>query len=407
MVRFEVKKIFSRAGGKLALLLLFIILVIVSVFAVRYVDYTDENGNNTYGFQAVRLLRERKSEWSGYLTEDVFAAVIKENAAIEATPEAKSKDFHENNKAYAKKQGFSDIRDIINSSLSSFREYNYYLIDGANVDDSKYVYQRRISTLQEWLNSDEAKDRYSASQKEFFLEKYQELDTPLYYEDADGWKALLEYSQTIIMLTMLILSFLVCGIFSGEYQLKADAVFFSTAEGRRKGIRAKILAGLVMITIVYWGMVIIYSLVVLGILGTSGWNCPIQTSLYGWKSLYNITFFEDYLFTIIGGYIGNLAILFAEMLLSVITRSAVISITFPFVILFLPSFVGGIDRLSEFLGLFPDQLLQIGVAVRLFNTYEIGSKVFGALPILFISYPIIVCLMIPIIYQIYRKSEIR
>ncbi|SDB69631.1 hypothetical protein [Butyrivibrio sp. INlla16] len=295
MVRFEIKKIFSRAGGKLALLLLFIILVIVSVFAVRYVDYTDENGNNTYGFQAVRLLRERKSEWSGYLTEDVFAAVIKENAAIEATPEAKSKDFHENNKAYAKKQGFSDIRDIINSSLSSFREYNYYLIDGANVDDSKYVYQRRISTLQEWLNSDEAKDRYSASQKEFFLEKYQELDTPLYYEDADGWKALLEYSQTIIMLTMLILSFLVCGIFSGEYQLKADAVFFSTAEGRRKGIRAKMLAGLVMITIVYWGMVIIYSLVVLGILGTSGWNCPIQTSLYGWKSLYNITFFEDYL----------------------------------------------------------------------------------------------------------------
>ena len=407
MVRFEIKKIFSRAGGKLALLLLFIILVIVSVFAVRYVDYTDENGNNTYGFQAVRLLRDRKSEWSGYLTEDVFATVIKENAAIEATPEARSKDFHDNNKAYAKKQGFSDIRDIINSSLSSFREYNYYLIDGASVDDSKYVYQRRISTLREWLNSDEAKDRYSADQKAFFLEKYQELDTPLYYEDADGWKALLEYSQTIIMLTMLILSFLVCGIFSGEYQLKADAVFFSTAEGRRKGIRAKILAGLVMITIVYWGMVIIYSLVVLGILGTSGWNCPIQTSLYGWKSLYNITFFEDYLFTIIGGYIGNLAILFAEMLLSVITRSAVISITFPFVILFLPSFVGGIDRLSEFLGLFPDQLLQIGVAVRLFNTYEIGSKVFGALPILFISYPIIICLMIPIIYQIYRKSEIR
>nr|WP_297703641.1 ABC transporter permease [uncultured Butyrivibrio sp.] len=407
MVRFEIKKIFSRAGGKLALLLLFIILVIVSVFAVRYVDYTDENGNNTYGFQAVRLLRDRKSEWSGYLTEDVFATVIKENAAIEATPEARSKDFHDNNKAYAKKQGFSDIRDIINSSLSSFREYNYYLIDGASVDDSKYVYQRRISTLREWLNSDEAKDRYSADQKAFFLEKYQELDTPLYYEDADGWKALLEYSQTIIMLTMLILSFLVCGIFSGEYQLKADAVFFSTAEGRRKGIRAKILAGLVMITIVYWGMVIIYSLVVLGILGTSGWNCPIQTSLYGWKSLYNITFFEDYLFTIIGGYIGNLAILFAEMLLSVITRSAVISITFPFVILFLPSFVGGIDSLSEFLGLFPDQLLQIGVAVRLFNTYEIGSKVFGALPILFISYPIIICLMIPIIYQIYRKSEIR
>ena len=63
------------------------------------------------------------------------------------------------------------------------------------------------------------------------------------------------------------------------------------------------------------------------------------------------------------------------------TRSAVVSITFPFVLLFLPSFVGNIGAISGMPGLMPDQLLQIGVAVRLFNLNEFGNTVVGALPI--------------------------
>ena len=49
-----------------------------------------------------------KSAWTGYLTEDVFAEVIRLNAEVEETPEAQSKDWHESNKAYAMKQGYLD-----------------------------------------------------------------------------------------------------------------------------------------------------------------------------------------------------------------------------------------------------------------------------------------------------------
>ena len=406
MVRFEIKKMLSKTGGKIALVMIFLIVVIVSVFAVRSVDFVKSDGSSITGIRAAKELRYMKSAWTGYLTEDVFAEVIRLNAEVEETPEAQSKDWHESNKAYAMKQGYLDIRDIINSALSPFREYNYYNIDGADPGVASEIYERRIANLENWLASDEAKDRYSETKKQFFVDQYSEIETPLYYEDADGWKALLEYSQTVIMLTMLILSFLVCNIYSGEYHLKADSVFFSSLEGRRKGVKAKLLAGLLLISIIYWSVILIYSLVVLSALGSGGWNCPIQVSLYGWKSFYNITFLETYTLTVLGGYVGILFILTTELFISVITRSAVVSITFPFVLLFLPSFVGSINSISGILGLMPDQLLQISVAVRLFNAYEFGNTVVGALPILFMVYSMLFIILIPVIYRVFRRAEV-
>ncbi len=406
MTRFEIKKVFSRAGGKIAILLLLLVTVIISVFAVRSVDFVNADGVSISGIKAATKLREAKAEWTGYLTDDVFAEVIRQNAAVEATPEAQSKDVREVNKAYALKQGYLDIRNIINSALSPFREYNYYRIDQIEPEEAAYIYEKRIISLENWLNSDEAKDYYTERQKQYFLEQYRKLETPLYYESADGWNALIEYSQTIIMIMMLFLSFMVCSIFTGEYQLKADAVFFSSAQGRKQGIRSKIVASLTIITAVYWLLVSLYSAIVLLALGASGWNSPIQTTLYGWKSLYNITFLENYLLIIFGGYIGTLFILTAELLLSVVTRSALVAISLPFILLFIPSFIGNLRTVSGILGLLPDQLLQVGVTVRLFNAYEIGKNVVGAVPILFVLYSFLFTAIIPMIYVVYRKAEV-
>ena len=114
----------------------------------------------------------------------------------------------------------------------------------------------------------------------------------------------------------------------------------------------------------------------------------------------------NYTLTVLGGYVGILFILTTELFISVITRSAVVSITFPFVLLFLPSFVGSINSISGILGLMPDQLLQISVAVRLFNAYEFGNTVVGALPILFMVYSMLFIILIPVIYRVFRRAEV-
>ena len=407
MLRYEIKKCFSKTANKIGLLILTVVLIIVSYFAVTYVDYVDEDGNNRTGIIAVRSLRDMKNQWAGYITEDVLREVIVQNALVNASAEYQSNDVQENNKAYSKKQGFSDIRDMINHAFCGFREYNYYRADSVTTEEVSEFYTKRISNLEEWLYSDEAKDQFTDMEKQFLIKQYEQLETPLYYEYADGWIALLEYAPSIIMLTVLITSFFVSGIFSNEFQLKADAIYFSTKYGRNKAVKSKVEAGGIIITIIYWVVALLYSAIVLGILGADGANCAIQAGFGSWKSFYNITYFENYLLTMVGGYIGSLFILTISMLISAKTKSTVLSVTVPFIFVFLPSFLSGFSALIEILGLLPDQLLQMNVAIKYFNLYQFGDRVIGAVPIIMILYAVLYVLMVPILYRVYQKAEIK
>ncbi len=407
MLRYEIKKCFSKTANKIGLLILTVVLIIVSYFAVTYVDYVDEDGNNRTGIIAVRSLRDMKNQWAGYITEDVLREVIVQNALVNASAEYQSNDVQENNKAYSKKQGFSDIRDMINHAFCGFREYNYYRADSVTTEEVSEFYARRVSNLEEWLYSDEAKEQFTDMEKQFLIKQYERLETPLYYEYADGWIALLEYAPSIIMLTVLITSFFVSGIFSNEFQLKADSIYFSTKYGRNKAVKSKVEAGFIIITIIYWVVVLLYSAIVLGILGADGANCAIQAGFGSWKSFYNITYFENCLLTMMGGYIGSLFILTISMLISAKTKSTVLSVTVPFIFVFLPSFLSGFSALAEILGLLPDQLLQMNVAIKYFNLYQFGDKVIGAAPIIMILYSVLYVFMLPILYRVYQKVEIK
>lgn len=404
MLHFEVKKIFSKTANKIALLILAAALMAISFFVIVSVEYVDEEGHSSCGPAAARSLRDAKNQWAGYITEDVLLKAIEKNNEINASEEYLSKDYRENDKAYARKQGFSDIRTMLNMAFTPFQEYDYYRADSVTKEEAGEFYERRLAGLTEWLNSDDMKDKYSEAEREFLIQQYEDLETPLYYEYTDGWKALLEYAPSIIPLLVLILGFLVSGIFAGEFQLKADSIFFSAKLGRDKAVAAKIGAGLLVITVIYWSVMLIYSVTVLGMLGTGGAGCMIQTGLSGWKSFYNITYFQDYLLTIVGGYLGSLFILSVEMLVSAKTRSTVLAVTVPFILLFIPSFLSGISVLSKILGLLPDQLLQISSAVHFFNLYQLGGKAVGAIPIILTVYLILCCLLLPVLYQVYRKG---
>lgn len=408
MLKFEIKKVLSKPANKIALLILAAVLFVVCYLAIEKVVYVDENGNSTYGITAARNLRKVKNQYAGYLTEDVFAEVIVKNAEINASDEYLSKDYTENNKAYAKKQGFSDIRAILNMAFTSFQEYDYYRIDSVTADEAARTYENRISNLTEWLNSDEITDTFSEEKKNFLITNYKKLKTPLYYEYSDGWKTFLEYAPMITMLTVLILGFLVSGIFSDEFRLRADSVFFSSEAGRNKAVVSKIGAGFLIVTVTYWGIMLLYSAVVLGVLGTDGADCAIQTADYGdWKSFYNITYFQDYLLTMLGGYLGSLFILTLSMFISAKSHSTVLTVTIPFILLFIPSYLSNFSILSKVLGLLPDQLLQLGQAVKLFNLYQIGGTVIGGIPIIIILYFVLYCGLLPILYHVYRKTELK
>ncbi len=407
MTYYEIKKVFSKRGSKIALVFIFAVIAVVLYFIIGENEYVNNNGDAERGFAAISKIRELKKEWSGELTEVAIRKVIEENVRISQTPEAQSDDFRQNDMAYSQKQGFMDIRDLLNYDYAGFSEYNYNLADSLSPDEAVDFYPNRIKNLKEWLEID-AKDQFSEKEKNYLIAKYEALETPFFYDYQAGWKSLFQYAPSVIMILTLVLSFFCAGIFSGEFQQKANAVFYSSYYGRNRAVWAKVKAGIIIITVIYWAVILLYTVLVLGILGADGANCPIQSSMNGWKSIYNITNGQEYILIVFGGYLGCLFMLSFTMLISAKTNSSVTAVTMPFVLIFLPSFLSGINLpfLNKVLGLLPDQMLQMNQVVKYFNLYEIFGRVFCAVPVLITLYSTLTLLIIPVIYLTYRKKEV-
>ncbi len=407
MTKYEIKKVFYKTSSKIALLVLLFVMGITCFFATS-VEWWDENGDGHKGPAAVSHLRAARKEWSGYLDEEKISKVIEENLRIQATPEALSNNTREINIVYSWGQGIEDIRKLLNASYASrFREYDYYRADSLTKEDARNFYDNRILLLREWLE-DEAKYYFTESEKKYLISQYESLKTPLYYDYKTGWSKLFEYAPQILMLTMLVLGYLVAGIFSNEFSLKSDAIFFTSLHGRNKAVMAKIKAGFIIVTLVYFTVFILYTAITLLYLGADGWNLAIQMiDRSQWKSLYNITIWQEYLLIAIGGYIGCLFISFIAMMASAKTKSTVFAAMIPFILIFIPSFIGNIDSntIQKITGLLPDQLLQVNMALKVFNLYSFGDIVVGAIPIIMVLYTVLTVVLIPFLYQEYRHKQ--
>ena len=407
MLRYELKKVFSRTSNKVAMLLLAALVFITCYFALG-VSWVDENGDSHSGPAAVARLRAAQKEWAGYLDEEAIQRVILENQRIQSMPEAHNDNVRDSNITYGRGQGIQEIRRVLNCSFAEgFRNYDYHRMDSLTPEDASQFYTNRCRLLQEWLE-EEAKDKFSEREKAFLTERYESLETPLYYDYSLGWTQLLEYAPTIVMIAMLVLGYLVAGIFSNEFTWKSDAVFYCALYGRDRAVKAKLRAGFCLVTGAYLTVFLVYSAIVLAFLGTDGWNTPVQTTQSGWKCFYHITLWQKYLLTALGGYIGCLFISFLCMLVSARTRSAVLAVMLPFVLIFLPSFLSNIgsDTVQRIIGLLPDQLLQTGTALNMFNLYSIGGRIVGAVPILLTVYTLLTVCQWPIIYEVYRHKQI-
>ena len=405
MTGYEWKKVFSRRGGKIALLLLAMTTAVVCWFSCS-VSYVDETGVAKSGFLAVAKLRAQTKEWAGILDEDKIRQVIAENKRITQSAQYLSEDVTENNMAYHRTQAIRGIRDLLNSSYAEgFRSYDYYRANKLGEEDAPQFYGNRAALLGEWLRG-EARDQFSEEEKTYLMERYESQETPFFYDYVEGWSRLFEYAPAIVMITMLILGYLVAGIFSCEFTWKSDAIFFSSIYGRNRATAAKLRAGFGIVTLVYFVVMLTYSAVTLLYLGADGWNCPIQ--IIRWKSFYQLEVWQEYLLILTGGYIGCLFMSFLGMLVSAKTKSAVIAVTVPFVLIFLPSFLMNIDNpvINRVICLLPDQLLQIGTALGYFSLYSLGGRIVGAVPILIVLYTALAVVLMPVVYLVYGRRQV-
>lgn len=403
MLQFEIKKVFSKFKNKIAILLLFILLAVTSILTMSRVEYIDGNGDASSGIAAAGKLRSEQNKWAGYLTGDVFVKALKENKKINHSMEGMSGDVEEQDKAYAKKQGISGIIELINSAYSEWRDYNYYAVDHVSEKEAKKVYGKRISALEKYLDSGE--ETFPDAQKEFLIGQYKDLKTPFYYEYVGGWSALLQNISTFILMLALVTGFLISGIFSDEFQTKADSIFFSSKLGRNKAVLSKIGAGFLITTVLYFVFMLLYTVIVLLALGVDGANCPIQLDL--WRSAYNFTFFQAYLLIVAGGYVGTLFAAVIAMIVSAVSRSNMTAAIVPFMILCAFPFLSRIITLPGICSFFPDQLLEVYLNIKEFDLVQIGGKVMNIAAFIIPVYLAACLCLLPLLYCVYKKSEIR
>lgn len=410
MIGFEIKKIFGSLGSKIAILILAsaVILNCWTATNARGTSWINEQGKEETGPAAVAKLRKAKKEWAGYLDTEHLTAALLENQRINATPEGQSNQVALNDIAYGWKQGISDIREVITNFLSvDFLTYDYYRADSVHADQIPSLYSNRVTLLKDYMNGDNsAANSYSETEKQWIIRQYERLETPMYYTFYEGWKQLCENSIMVTMMCSIILGYLVAGIFANEFKWKADSIYYSSVLGRTTNTKAKIFAGFLLVTVVYWVCMLVYSLYTLCYLGFDGWNCPIQ--LDRWKCFYNVTFLEKYLLVLLGGYLGNLFSAFLVMWVSAKTKTAIVSVTLPFLSIFLPNLLQNYEGsfIGKILGLLPNRLLDISYAMNYFDVYSVGNFVIGAIPVLFVLYTVITAVFVPVIYREFGKKEL-
>lgn len=106
MIRFEIKKIFSKTANKIGLIVLLAAIAVTCYFAISSMDYVDEEGDTHTGIAAARYLRDTKAEWEGLITEDVLREVIRQNRLINETYPDSPTDIKTSNIGYC---GFGAI----------------------------------------------------------------------------------------------------------------------------------------------------------------------------------------------------------------------------------------------------------------------------------------------------------
>ena len=109
-----------------------------------------------------------KKEWAGELTEERLKEVIAENARIQATPEARSRDIQQNNIAYSQRQGHHAVCTVCTQSS----QYDCRIYEHDNPVNSCYNDQSRCKLCHHSLPASMVSRKDQLRRLEKFLQYY-------------------------------------------------------------------------------------------------------------------------------------------------------------------------------------------------------------------------------------------
>lgn len=398
ILKYELKKVFSKKLNRIVLIAALLAAVALSVFAIGSVRYVDENGEGHTGFTAFKRLAADRNQWAGELTGDKIAQVVNSRTEIN-----RKYSYDVPDEEYGKTvQSYNDIENFVIGVLTPDAVWDQSVLYQLGDEQAKDLYSIYEKNLQEMAG----KYGETPEQQRFLMEQYKKTELPPAYEAKDSWDTIVMYVETYGMILAIVIGFLAAGIFAEEFRSQADAVFFSARYGRTKAAKHKVMAGLLMTTIVYWVGMGILSLVSLGVMGISGFSTPYQIDQP--YSIYTMTFGQYYLLTVLCGYIASLLGASVTMLIAAKMRSAHVAVCVPFFLFCVMPFIGrAFSAFLTFFRLTPDMLLNVIECAKDPNIFQIGNFVFRQIPCIMLLYFVISIILLPFVYRNYHRYGLK
>jgi len=221
-------------------------------------------------------------------------------------------------------QSYDDIINFIISVSAPDSDYDESILYQLTEKQIDNLYNQYKDNIQKMV------DEYGKTpeQKKLLKNQYKKIEMPVYYQAKDSWDTTAMYVETYGIVLAVIVGFLASGIFAEEFQTGAEAVFFSAKFGRSKATKNKIVAGMLLTTIVYWGGMVILTLISFGIMGLSGFNTLYQIDQP--YAIYYMTYGQYYFIMLVCGYIASLFAASLTMLVTAKMRTRNVAVVIPF-----------------------------------------------------------------------------
>jgi hypothetical protein len=393
MLRYELKKVFSKKINLFMLSVALLTAIAFSCFAVGSVRYTDKEGVLHTDFMASRSLIADKNRWRGELTAEKIAEIVKIDKELEQKYPEEMPDAE-----YGKtKQSYDDIIDFVINIVTPDSDYDVNAVYQLTDEQTKNLYTLYEGNMQEMIQQYGKTDK----QKKFLKEQYKKIKMPLTYEPKEAWESMKLYGETYGIVLAVIIGFLVAGIFSEEFQRRADAVFFTSKYGRSKATKNKIVAGIFITTMVYWSGIGLLSLISFGIMGINGFQTLYQIDQP--YSIYAITYGQYYLLILLCGYIACLLAASLTMLITAKMRTKSVAICIPFFMYCMMPFIGRLFSFTTLFHVLPNALVNIIQSAKTPLIFQVGTLVFRQIPFIMLLYTVISVVILPLVYRSYCR----
>ena len=375
MIWYEWKRIWGSRLTQFAVLGCALFLAFSAFSNIRLISETDADGQKVTGLEAVQVQKENRREVT--LDQETVDAVVDEYLAYTEDPATSSDD---RDLAYLSEEMYVKwylpnlpVLHLIDGAYRAYPEQmNDPMRDVFLQSRGKDFSEARKERVWENLENAVSLGEITEEEADWWDTKDDAVGEMSYVYNRAWWEIINSASLTILV--MLVVCIGTAPVFAGEYQSKCDSLLLSMRYGKSRLILAKLTSSFLFTTVVYWGCMGLFTGIYLAVLGTDGWNLPVQALGENVSISYDLTSIQACGLVLAMGYVLTLGLAGVVLLLSSRMKNpygvVITSVLFLCVPLFLSLNEGGYVW-KHLLGLLPEKIADFGFWS--YMVYRIGG----------------------------------